>query len=79
MKPTIPELSFVVHIGVSRSGKSKFARKHFKPTEILSPDARADAENEWRPHARVAWRNRLRTTRYSGSKAFLVAGVVEVI
>jgi len=39
MKLTIPELSFVVLIGVSGSGKSTFARKHFKPTEILSSDA----------------------------------------
>src|SRR6266705_2233336 len=38
MKFTIPELSFVVLIGVSGSGKSAFARKHFKPTEILSSD-----------------------------------------
>jgi len=35
---TIPDLSFVVLIGVSGSGKSTFARKHFKPTEILSSD-----------------------------------------
>jgi protein phosphatase len=38
MKLTIPELSFVVLIGVSGSGKSTFARKHFKATEILSSD-----------------------------------------
>src|SRR5436190_17695515 len=38
MKFTIPEPSFVVLIGVSGSGKSTFARKHFKPTEILSSD-----------------------------------------
>src|SRR5512140_3604613 len=38
MKLTIPELSFVVLIGASGSGKSTFARKHFKPTEILSSD-----------------------------------------
>src|SRR5258707_13337754 len=38
MKLTIPELSFVVLIGVSGSGKSTFARKHFKQTEILSSD-----------------------------------------
>src|SRR5881394_3915301 len=38
MKLTIPELSFVVLIGPSGCGKSTFARKHFKPTEILSSD-----------------------------------------
>src|SRR5881397_4085133 len=38
MKLTIPELSFVVLVGVSGSGKSTFARKHFKATEILSSD-----------------------------------------
>lgn len=38
MKITIPELSFVVLIGASGSGKSNFARKHFKPTEVLSSD-----------------------------------------
>src|SRR5688572_31216176 len=38
MTLTIPELSFLVLIGVSGSGKSTFARRHFKPTEILSSD-----------------------------------------
>ena len=35
----LPELSLVLLIGASSSGKSTFARKHFKPTEIISSDA----------------------------------------
>lgn len=35
---SIPELSLVVLVGSSGSGKSSFARKHFKPTEIISSD-----------------------------------------
>lgn len=38
MKITVPELSLVVLIGASGSGKSSFARKHFLPTEVLSSD-----------------------------------------
>ena len=38
MKIDLPELSLVVLIGTSGSGKSTFARKHFKPTEVLSSD-----------------------------------------
>lgn len=34
----IPELSLVVLIGASGSGKSTFAKKHFKGTEIVSSD-----------------------------------------
>src|ERR1700733_9919003 len=35
---TFPELSLVVLIGASGSGKSTFARKHFLPTEVISSD-----------------------------------------
>src|SRR5829696_3585978 len=38
MKLSIPELSLVALIGTSGSGKSTFARRHFKPTEVLSSD-----------------------------------------
>ena len=38
MKFEIPELSLVVLMGASGAGKSSFARKHFKSTEILSSD-----------------------------------------
>ena len=35
---TIPEFSLVAMIGGTSSGKSSFAARHFKPTEILSSD-----------------------------------------
>ena len=34
----IPELCLVVLVGVSGSGKSTFAAKHFLPTEVISSD-----------------------------------------
>ena len=39
MKITIPELCLVALIGPSGSGKSVFASRHFKPTEVVSSDA----------------------------------------
>ena len=51
VKLTLPELSLVVLVGASSSGKSTFARKHFKPTEVVSADACralvADDEKRW--------------------------------
>lgn len=38
MKIELPELSLVALVGTSGSGKSTFARTHFKPTEVLSSD-----------------------------------------
>lgn len=38
MTLNVPELSLVLLIGPSGTGKSSFARKHFKPTEIVSSD-----------------------------------------
>jgi protein phosphatase len=50
MRITIPELSLVVLIGASGSGKSTFAREHFLRTEVLSSDTYrglvADDEND---------------------------------
>ncbi|MEV6634339.1 polynucleotide kinase-phosphatase [Actinoplanes sp. NPDC051470] len=46
----IPELALVALVGISGSGKSTFARKHFKPTQVLSSDffrgLVADDEND---------------------------------
>lgn len=38
LKLTVPELSLVVLVGPSGCGKSTFARKHFRPTEVISSD-----------------------------------------
>jgi polynucleotide kinase-phosphatase len=35
---TVPSMGLVVLVGVSGSGKSTFAREHFKPTEVISSD-----------------------------------------
>ncbi|MDQ6524521.1 polynucleotide kinase-phosphatase [Nocardioides sp. LHD-245] len=47
---SIPALGLVVLVGVSGSGKSTFAREHFKPTEVVSSDfcrgLVADDEND---------------------------------
>ena len=47
---TVPAVGLVVLVGVSGSGKSTFARAHFKPTEVVSSDfcrgLVADDEND---------------------------------
>jgi len=47
---TVPAMGLVIMIGVSGSGKSTFARTHFKPTEVISSDfcrgLVADDEND---------------------------------
>ena len=46
----IPEFCLVAMVGATSSGKSSFALKHFKPTEVLSSDffrgMVADDEND---------------------------------
>ncbi|MFF1613899.1 polynucleotide kinase-phosphatase [Amycolatopsis sp. NPDC058278] len=50
MKLTVPDMSLVVLVGASGSGKSTFARTHFAPTQVLSSDffrgLVADDEND---------------------------------
>ncbi|TCJ99447.1 polynucleotide kinase-phosphatase [Nocardia alba] len=50
MNIDLPELSLIALVGISGSGKSTFAREHFKPTEVLSSDffrgLVADDEND---------------------------------
>src|SRR3954471_15208142 len=76
-KFTIPELCLVVLIGPSGSGKSTFARKHFRPTEVLSSDfcrgLVSDDEN-----SQAATGDAFEVLRFIGGKR-LAAGKLTVI
>src|SRR5947207_2401385 len=74
MKLNIPELSFVVLIGVSGSGKSTFARKHFKPTEILSSDyCRALVSDD--ENSQVATKDAFELLHFIARKRFAAASM----
>jgi protein phosphatase len=77
MKLTLPELSLVALIGASGSGKSSFARKHFKPTEVLSSDycrgLVSDDEND-----QVATRDAFEVLHFIARKR-LAAGKLTVV
>ena len=74
----IPKLSLVVLIGPSGSGKSIFARKHFKSTEILSSDACrgmvSDDEND-----QTVTNQAFELLRYVAAQRFGGAGRLTVI
>jgi predicted kinase len=60
MRIEIPDLSVVTLIGASGSGKSTFASRFFKPTEILSSDffraLVSDDEDDQRSTRSIMWR-----------------------
>lgn len=64
----VPDLSLVVLIGATGSGKSTFAARHFRPTEVLSSDfCRGWSATTRTIRARAATRSRCCTSsRASG-------------
>jgi len=74
---TIPELALVVLVGASGSGKSTFARAHFKPTEIVSSDfcrgLVSDDEND-----QAATKDAFEVLHFIGAKR-LAAGRLTVV
>jgi len=77
MKLTIPELAVVALIGPSGSGKSSFARKHFRTTEILSSDfcrgLVSDDEND-----QAATKDAFEVLHYIAAKRLAAAKLVVV-
>ncbi|MEH2423546.1 MAG: polynucleotide kinase-phosphatase [Nostoc sp.] len=77
MKLTIPELSLIVLIGASGSGKSTFACKHFQPFEVLSSDfCRGLVSNE--ENSQSATKDAFEVLRFIADKR-LAAGKLTVI
>ncbi|MEH2181320.1 polynucleotide kinase-phosphatase [Nostoc sp.] len=77
MKLTIPELSLIVLIGASGSGKSTFAHKHFQPFEVLSSDfCRGLVSNE--ENSQSATKDAFEVLRFIADKR-LAAGKLTVI
>ncbi|WP_223636008.1 polynucleotide kinase-phosphatase [Corallococcus sp. EGB] len=77
MNVHIPELSLVVLIGPSGAGKTTFARRHFKATEVLSSDTYrgfvSDDENN-----QEATKDAFETLRYVAAKR-LARGLLTVV
>jgi polynucleotide kinase-phosphatase len=77
MKLTIPELAVVALVGPSGSGKSSFARKHFRSTEILSSDfcrgLVSDDEND-----QAATKNAFEVLHFIAGKRLAVGKLVVV-
>jgi protein phosphatase len=77
LKLTIPELSLIVLIGASGSGKSTFARQHFQPFEVLSSDfCRGLVSNE--ENNQSATKDAFEVLRFIADKR-LAAGKLTVI
>ena len=77
MQIVLPELCLVLLIGASGSGKSSFARRHFRATEVLSSDfyrgVLADDEND-----QAASKDAFEVLQYIAAKR-LAAGRLTVI
>src|SRR5438552_5602312 len=77
MNIEIPELSFVLLIGASGSGKSTFAARHFKPTEVISSDwCRALVSDD--PNDQAATKDAFEVLHYIAGKR-LRAGKLTVV
>src|ERR687891_520548 len=77
MELKIPNLSLVVLMGCSGSGKSTFARAHFAPTEVLSSDyCRALVSND--ENSQEATNDAFDVLRYIAGKR-LTRGLLTVV